>query len=105
MVTPDEPKGHKRLLYSTRDNQGRVLSGQIQRIKEHDFVKGLNMNENQKTYMDWVYGKIQGMLEALKCQCVITDSVYETLGDLVHQTDRYREALERMTSDNGGNYD
>lgn len=53
------------------------------------------MTQEQKTYTDWVYGKIQGMLEALKYQGIITELVYDALGDLIHQTDRYREYLER----------
>lgn len=55
------------------------------------------MNQSQKVYTDWVYGKIQGMLDALKCQGIITELVYDALGDLIHQTDRYRECLERYT--------
>lgn len=53
------------------------------------------MNNEQKTYIDWVYGKAQGVLEALKCQGIITQETYDLLGDLIHQTDRYREELER----------
>lgn len=54
------------------------------------------MNNEQKAYTDWLYGKIQGMLDALFSQGIITEQLYNRLEDLIHQTDRYRECLERQ---------
>lgn len=53
-------------------------------------------NEEKKWLMDWKYGKILGMLVALRDQHIITKQMYDSLQQQVDEFDRYREYLESI---------
>lgn len=50
----------------------------------------------KKRLMDWKYGKMLGMLVALRDQHIITKQMYDSLQQQVDEFDRYREYLESI---------
>ena len=54
------------------------------------------IDKEKKWLMDWKYGKMLGMLVALRDQRTITKQMYDSLQLLVDEFDRYREWLENM---------
>lgn len=50
----------------------------------------------KKWLMDWKYGKMLGMLVALRDQHIITKQMYYSLQQQVDEFDRYREYLESI---------
>lgn len=46
--------------------------------------------------MDWKYGKMLGLLVALRDQKIITKQMYDTMQMLLDEFDRYREYLENL---------
>lgn len=50
----------------------------------------------KKWLMDWKYGKMLGMLVALRDQRIITKQMYDSLQQQVDEFDRYREYLESV---------
>ena len=53
-------------------------------------------DEEKKWLMDWKYGKILGILVALRDQHIITKQMYDSLLQQVDEFDRYREYLESI---------
>ena len=53
-------------------------------------------DEEKKWLMDWKYGKILGILVALRDQHIITKQMYDSLLQQVDEFDRYREYLESV---------
>lgn len=50
----------------------------------------------KKWLMDWKYGKMLGILIALRDQHIITKQMYDSLQQHVDEFDRYREYLENI---------
>lgn len=48
----------------------------------------------KKWLMDWKYGKMLGMIVALRDQHIITKQMYDSLQQQIDEFDRYREYLE-----------
>ena len=53
-------------------------------------------DEEKKWLIDWKYGKILGMLVALRDQHIITKQMYDSLQNQIDEFDRYREYLESV---------
>lgn len=52
------------------------------------------MTNAQKEYNEWVIAKLEGMIEGLMAQKVITKDVHERLHLLVHDIETYVHRLE-----------
>lgn len=54
------------------------------------------IDKEKKWVMDWKYGKMLGLLVALRDQKIITKQMYDTIQMLLDEFDRYREYLENL---------
>ena len=52
------------------------------------------MTNAQKEYNEWVFAKLEGMIEGLMAQRIITKDAHERLRMLVHDIETYVHRLE-----------